>query len=447
MEQKKESKPKAGVRVLLCVLVLAGGLVGMLGLKSMKKPPKQAQYEEPAIKVETVTARPEDVQVHIQGFGEVGPLNTVRIAPEVSGRIVAIHPRLETGEIVQQGDTLFKIDPVNYQAAYSQAKANVAQWKNTIARLKKELSLDRQRLETLKRNRDLAKAEFERLRRLYQNDKVGTRSGVDQAEQAYNSARDRVDQMAQKVAIYPIQIQENQSALASARAALKTAKANLDRCEVKAPFTGRVKSVALEAGQYVSPGVNVVTLADDSVLEIPVPLDSRDVKAWLRFDPDRKNSDMAWFSGLKPVPVAIRWTEDQEGHVWTGHLHRAVEFDSQTRTLTVAIRVQAKDAVSQGNLPLVEGMFCAVAIPGKTLENVIRLPRWAVSFENTVYVARENRLNTVPVEIARTQGEQSLISSGIAAGDQVIVTRLADPLENALLEIVDPKGDETEEAS
>jgi hypothetical protein len=83
----------------------------------------------------------------------------------------------------------------------------------------------------------------------------------------------------------------------------------------------------------------------------------------------------------------------------------------------------------------VEGMFCSVKIPGRTLHNVFRLPRQAVSFENTVCLANSNRLKTVPIKVARVEGENVYIAGGLNAGDTVITTRLIDPLENALIEI------------
>ena len=81
-------------------------------------------------------------------------------------------------------------------------------------------------------------------------------------------------------------------------------------------------------------------------------------------------------------------------------------------------------------------MFCSVEIPGKILENVYRVPRWAVSFENTVYVAVDDRLKTIPVEIARSQGDEAYISEGLKPGDRVIITRVIDPMENTKLIIL-----------
>ena len=100
-----------------------------------------------------------------------------------------------------------------------------------------------------------------------------------QWEQAFNAAMDQVDQLDQALALYPIQIKEAQSSLASARARLSVAVVNLDRCTVAADFDARVKSVSIERGQYVAPGQQALTLADDSTLEIHVPLDSRDARS------------------------------------------------------------------------------------------------------------------------------------------------------------------------
>jgi len=63
------------------------------------------------------------------------------------------------------------------------------------------------------------------------------------------------------------------------------------------------------------------------------------------------------------------------------------------------------------------------------------LPRQAVSFENTVYIAVGNRLKTLPVTVARIEGQNAYVVEGLNAGDNVIITRLIDPLENALLKI------------
>ena len=449
METKRpdpsRKKHHVKLRILICASILAVGWAGMNGLAGLKQPPAEATTEALAISVETTRVEPGNYPVTITGYGQASALTEVIIAPEVSGRVVAIHPWLKTGQIIPAGEILFRLDPANYEAALREASAGVTQWKNTISRLKKQLSIDTQRLKTLERSADLARAEFERVQRLFAADRVGTRSGVDQAERAFNAAADQADALAQAVSLYPLQIREAESSLQSAEARLTIAAANRTRCTITAPFDARIKSVAVETGQFVSPGQAVLTLADDSVLEIEVPLDSRDARHWLQFaasPPER--TPTAWFGKLKAVDCTLRWTEDKTGSVWTGVLHRVVKFDQQTRTLTVAVRVSAEAALGNGSasLPLVEGMFCAVEIPGRPLQEVYRLPRQAVTFENQVYLAGpDNRLKTVDVGVARIDGEHAYVDRGLNPGDAVIVTRLIDPLENSLLKIAEATTD------
>jgi multidrug efflux pump subunit AcrA (membrane-fusion protein) len=438
LNHQKATSPVRNIifRILMCIIVLAAGTFGMTKLAGSKKPPPAAKNEERALRVEAVRVHPADVPVVITGYGEVQVLRVVVISPEVSGTLVEVHPRLDAGEIISKGETLFKVDTRNYDAAKKGARATVVQWENAIRRLEKQSAIDQQRLKTLERNQELAELEFKRLRSLYQRDKVVTRSGVEKAEQAFNVAVDQVAQMKQTLALYPIHIKEAQSSMASAQARLAVAVFNLDRCTVAAEFDARVKSVTIERGQYVTPGQQVLTLSDDSILEIRIALDSRDARQWLPFNGSRDPSGMAWFTGLEPVSCNIRWTEDSDSHTWQGRLHRVVRFDQQTRTITVAVRIDSSAAVNGSDcLPLVEGMFCAVDIPGKTLPNVYRLPSWAVSYKNTVYTVHDSRLKTVPVKVARVEGDTAIVSHGLQSGDLVVSSRLADPLENTLLEV------------
>ena len=394
---KRSSKPALSLvtSIIICILVLVVGAAGMVMLIRLKKPPAEAVNGERSLRVEAMQIKKADIPVFITGYGEVKALTVVPIAPEVSGRIADIHPRLKIGEIIPKGEVLFKIDPKDYLTV---------------------LKTNRKRLIILKRSHELAKKEYQRFMVLFKKDNVATLSGLEAAEKTMLAAADLENQIIQ---------------------VLETAENNLERCEVRAPFNARIKSVSLEKGQYVTPGQNVVTLADDSVLEIQVPLDSRDARKWLRFNKDETNRNTTWFSNLEQVPCKIRWTENNNGQTWDGRLHRIIKFDQQTRTLIVAVRFDAEtnSKKSSQSLPLVDGMFCSVKIPGRTLHNVFRLPRQAVSFENTVHIAVKDRLKTVPVNVVRVDGENAYVAGGINAGDMIITTRLIDPLENALLEI------------
>lgn len=383
------------IRVIACLVILAVSFGGFRFLKSRKKAPAQAESVERPLKVEAVSVTFIEVPVVIEAHGELRSIRRVDIAAEVAGSVVEVHPRLQTGEVIPEGELLFAIDDRDYRTEYESNKV---------------------RLGILSRDRELTQKDLQRVRTLFEKNKVGTRAGVEKAEQAANTAADR---------------------LAQVRQAMTRAEINLERCRVKAPFSCRITSKNIEKGQYVSPGKIALGLADDSVLELEVPVDSRDALAWLQFAVGENGGKAteAWFSKLKPVPCKVSWTEDPKNQA-VGILDRVSLFDEKTRTVKVVLRIEGKQFEDRLEvLPLVAGMFCRAEIPGRSLQQVVELPRWAVSFKNTVYVVRENRLETVPVKVARVQANKAYISEGLAEGDMVITTRLANPLERSLVEI------------
>ncbi|MBR9980382.1 MAG: hypothetical protein KFF50_05080 [Desulfatitalea sp.] len=425
-------------RMVICALVLLFGVAVLLILMAMKKPPAEVVATEQPLRVAVTEVVFRDVPVTLTGYGSVRPLAVVAVSAEVTGKVVALHPQLKAGSIIPANETLFAIDSRDYQTAEMEARAMVGQLQNSLQALEKQYGFDRQRLTTLERNRELARADYERVRTLFGKNRVGTQAGVDAVERSYNTIRDQADQLVQAVALYPLRIAETRGALNAAEARQATALNNLERCQVRVPFDARVTDYAVEVGQFINRGVTAVTLANDSQLEIHVSLDSRDARQWLRFSEEGPTGDNAWFGAVVPVPVRIRWTEDTGDNVWEGTLHRVVRFSEETRTLGVAVRIDGSQALPvQGNgFPLVDGMFCQVSIPGRVMAGVAPLARWAVSFENTVYLAIDGRLKTVPVEVARIEGETAYVATGLDPGDRVIRTRLVDPLENSLLEII-----------
>jgi multidrug efflux pump subunit AcrA (membrane-fusion protein) len=322
------------------------------------------------------------------------------------------------------------------------AEAELALQETARARLDVEAANLRQELASQKRNSALAEAHYERTKALH-DEGVGSQANVDEAERTWLIARNETDRLARELKLFPLRQREAESAVARAQAQCDTARLALSRTEVVAPFTGRVKAVQIEEGETVVSGASAVTLVDDSVLEIAVPLNSVDARQWLQFESGTAQGGGAWFGHLKRVGCTIHWTEGDDGG-WEGVLDRVAEYDPESRTVTVVVRVSGEDRMGGDRFPLVEGMFCKVSIPGRVMAEVYRLAPHVVSFENTVYVARGTRLKTVPVEVLRMETDYTYVSSGLEPGDRVITTRLVNPLDNALLAIDEAPREEPE---
>lgn len=422
--------------VLLGATVLLLGAGAMALLMVFKRAPAEAtvEPEEEPIHVEVRAVSPEDVPVQIEGFGEVAPKREITITPQVTGNVISRHPALVVGGQVQAGELLFEIDPRPFAAQVAEAEAQLARQEITLRRLEGEGRNLEADLESLQRTGELAEQDFARARKLH-DEGVGSQSAMDEAERALVAARNEIDKISRDLELHPIRLREAESEIDSAQARLEKAQVDLDRTRMVAPFTGRVTDVQVEAGEVLLSGTPAVNLADDSVLEIAVPLNSRDARRWLKFKHSPSEETATWFGDLEPVPCQIRWTEGAEDAGWEGRLDRVASYDPGSRTVTVVVRVEGQNILSRDRFPLVAGMFCAVSIPGRPMESVYRLEPHVVSFDNTVYVARGDRLKTVPVEIARIEEEYTYVSSGLEPGDRVITTRLVNPLDQSLLAI------------
>jgi RND family efflux transporter MFP subunit len=423
--------------------LLVAGVVAMilLGRGNANADVPAPETEEVAVPVECIIAQPIDMPVTIEGYGETRSLRRITVAPEVPGRVTWTNEALVVGGLIPEGNTVLTIDSEPFEIEVNQAAAMVSERVTVIERLSTEWANDRERLQSLERRRDLAKQQFDRLNALMDDD-VGTQEAIDFAEQAYVVAQDEVDQLADAIALYPIRIDEAFNALAMAQAELDATRVRLSKTEITAPFDARVSTYSVEKGQFIVTGQPVAELVDDSMVEIAVPLDSREARSWLRFNGHDKTRRAAWFGELERVPCTVTWTEAAgDGAAWTGHLDRVSEFDEDSRTVTVVIRVEGVNAAKRaGGLPLVEGMYCRVMIPGTTLSSVYAVPDASVTVDDTVYCVTSNRIESRPVRSARRAGGTAFIDQGLEPDDSVVTTRLIHPLERTLVSptIVEP---------
>ena len=111
--------------------------------------------------------------------------------------------------------------------------------------------------------------------------------------------------------------------------------------------------------------------------------------------------------------------------VQAGQLERIQDYDRDSRTVTLIISVASRALSSSEDqaLPLVEGMFCKVSIPGKIIENAFMLPREAVSHDNQVLLVEDGKIKSKSVEVIRNDGDFSIIREVLNEGDHLITSR------------------------
>lgn len=425
-------------RTVTAAAVLLISIGGALALYHFRDRTEPVQPPEPRLAVAVMPAQKTAAEVTLTGHGVARPLRRVVLHAEVGGKIVEMPRILRAGDTVRADDLLLKIDPRDTAAALAEAEAGVAQARAAEVSLQRSRENDQARRPLLERAHALARREYERTRTLLETDQVGSVQAVEQAEQAKTRAALELALLDQTLDLYPARLEEAAAAVAAAEARRDLARTRHARTEIRAPFAGRVTESMVETGQSIQPGQAVLSLADDAALELHVAFPAADIRNWLPFrDETDAEISAAWFPHLAEIPATLTWSDGRTELQWRGEVHRLKHFDASTRTATLAVRVPAAEARSSAHpLPLTDGMFCRVEIPGKTLEDVYRLPRAAVTYDGMIYIAdEEDRLRTLSADVLRIEAGDVIVRADFPEETRVIVTRLVAPLEGARLEI------------
>jgi len=390
MKPIKENKktPSGLIQLLLVVVIIAIGIVIAFVFIKLKKPPQRQEQTvlAPLVKVERLDRR--DIQMIIRGYGTVSPRLQVEIVPQVSGKVVWVNPQFKAGGFIRRGKQILKIDPRDYELAFRQANAAVAE---------AQVMLDLEKAEA-----KIAKEEWQQLH-----------PGQEPAS---------------PLVFREPQIRQAQARLESANAGLATTNLNLERTQLSLPVDAMVMSERVDLGQYVMIGQSVGAAYGIESMEIEVPLDDKEL-AWLTI-PDNTVSVNTEESSKKGAIARVKANFAGEEKCWPGYVVRTTgQVDITSRLISVVVEVSEPFKDSSSTPPLLPGMFVEVLIDGKILRNAIAVPRDAMRNNNEVWVAKDGQLHVQPLEIIRADRDFAYADSGLDDGDMIIVSSLDAVIE------------------
>ncbi len=430
-------------RSLIILPVLMAVIIVILLVRSQKGPEKLPPAET-SHHVRVVTLQNLDVIPRVFGYGYVEPGQVWQVVPEVSGTIVQVSPKFKKGNFVKKDEVLLTIDPTNYRLAVRQTEADILNIKAQIAELDRSEANLRASLAIQQDLLNLKKRELDRNKVARKNNAV-SESATDQAHMDYQVQKVQVQELENSLNLIPTSRNALNAQLAVNQAKLEEARTNLERTVITVPFDCRITETSAEFGQYVATSQTIAKAdgIDRAEITAQIPMEKMPrLLAGVDRGPITASAatmDRLKMDSLKKIfdlKVRVSLVNSGFDAHWEARFGRAdATIDAQTRTMGVIVVVdQPYDQIILGvRPPLVRNMFCRVAISGKPVRNQVVIPRSALHDGHVYVVDKDDRLRRTKVEVRFAQDDFYVITSGVTAGQRVVVSDIPTAMEGLLL--------------
>jgi len=356
---------------ILILIVLAGG--GYYYYKSYYVSAETKAAPQPGgrgrgaalgpVSVAVASAVKQNVPYYLSGLGSVTPFNTVTVKSRVDGELQKVN--FKEGQFVREGDLLAEIDPRPFQVALEQMEGQLAKDQAQLT----DARADYARYDQLRKEGVIAQQQVDT-----QNATVGQLTGSIRADQAQ----------------------------------IDNEKLQLVYCKMTAPLSGRVGLRLVDQGNMIHAtdpnGLVVITQVQPIATLFTLPEDSL----------------QEVIQHMKGQELGVEaYSRDDQTKLATGKL---VTIDNQIDPTTGTVRFKAVFANS--DLSLWPNQFVNIRLMLTVRKDAIVVPLAAVQHGTQgsyVYTVKNGHASLQPVTVDLTQGNISLIASGITEGQQVVV--------------------------
>src|SRR5688572_1135337 len=376
IHRKPSDSPKPRgwlIGVVVFVLVLIGAVVWWF------KQPK-------AFEVETVLARQaangSGERTVLNASGYVTARRAATVSSKVTGKVVEV--LVEEGMKVKEGQILARLDDLNLKANLKLAESQVASAKSALAETRARLKQ--------------AELEFERAASLVKNH-IAPQADLDRAEAEAKALKARLEQQDAGVTVATME--------------LALWHQQLEDTIIRAPFAGVVTSKDAQPGEMISPvsagggftRTGICTIVDMESLEIEIDVNESFINRVQSGQPVEATLDAYPTWKIPCKVIAIIPTADRQKS-------------------TVKVRV-GFDKLDEKILPEmgVKVAFREAGGSGSSAGLTVIVPKSAVQQQegrDIVWVVQNGRAERRAVTVSLTVGEETQLSAGVAAGEQVV---------------------------
>ncbi len=354
---------------IIVVLILVGSYFLMAFLSSLKEEPKIRQAVEVKKYVETQAVKYQDILSYVIAYGRVQTAQSLDLLSEVPGRMHQGKARLKAGQNFKAGDLLYYIDSTEPSLILKSQKSNFLR---DIAAILPDLKID------YAESYELWKNYFSMLE--ITKDLPPLPPSKSEKEKTFLATK----------GIY------------STFYSIKSAEERLKKHWYYAPFDGSITEVVMETGAYVNAGTRIGRIMKKGYHELKVAVETRDIP-WIQL-----GAEATIYSG-----------ETQQ--TWNGSVARVSDYiNENTQSIDVYLTIDPSGG------KIYDGQFIEAAIPARTINDGLEIPRNILYNGNEVFVIEDSLLKVKEVTVHRLMEENAVIS-GLAVGEDLVV----EPLINA----------------
>ena len=373
--------------------LVGGGLIAQ-ALIASKPQAAHHEVEVPITYVDVIEVRREDHRARVKAMGVVRAEREVVLQPEVGGRVIETHPQMVAGGRLAKGDILIRVDARDYSAQVAAVQAELSQ---ASLALREEKSL-----------RQVAEHEW----------------------------KDRADVSADTLdfALRAPHLDAANARISSVRTRIDKAKRDLQRTSLRAPFDAIVLDEAIDIGQMVGPQTPVARLAGTERfwVQVSIPVDELAMLEVPGVNVEGERGSIAH---------VVHQTSSNNQTVHDGYAVRlaaTVEERGRMAQLFVAVDdpMGLARPIAERGMPLLIGRYVEVELEGRSMRDVIAVPRSAIADDSRVWIVdAEQRLRPRTIEIVWREHAQVWISNGLEPGDRVVGRALAGATEGMKVSI------------
>jgi RND family efflux transporter MFP subunit len=363
-----------------CLLALTAGLAGIMtaSLGCQSAPPVAAEQPVPKVTVTDVISQ-ETVDTD-EYTGRTEASEIVEVRARVFGFLKTI--AFKDGDYVREGQTLFTIEPDEYEAIHQQSLARIAL--NNAAH-------------------ELATANLARKKSVVKSGAISQ----EEYEEAIAAVR------------------ESEAKITAAKADANKTAVDLKYTEIKAPISGRIDRAMVSKGNLLTGGQGSGTLLTKIVSEQPMYVYfDVDERSLLRYMKMRTGDRTSAPGNLRDLGVVCYLQlADEKDFKHRGVLDFAsAEVNASTGT------ARLRGVFENKNRELASGLFVRVKVPVGQPYKALLIPERALATDQNlkfVYVVgSNNEANRRAVELGAQRGDLRIVKSGLTAGERVIVKGL-----------------------